>query len=56
MTFQLLGVKNLTAAAAVEKYGEDLFMKENDKKAAGKEKIGDKIFEIERRVLVRKRD
>jgi 2-methylfumaryl-CoA hydratase len=36
-------------------YGEDLFIKENDKKEMGKEKIDAKIFEIERRLLIRKR-
>ena len=55
VTFQLIGVKNITAAEAVEKHGPDLFMKENNKKAAGKEKIADKIFEIERRLLIKKR-
>jgi len=40
---------------AIEKYGEDLFIKENDKKDMGKEKILNKIFEIERKVLLKKR-
>ena len=55
VSFQLIGVKGITAAEAVEKHGPDLFMKENNKKAAGKEKIADKIFEIERRLLIKKR-
>lgn len=55
VTFQLVGVKGLSAAAAVKTYGTDLFMKENDKKDRGKEKIPAKIFEIERRLLVKRR-
>ena len=57
MTFQLIGVKNVTGGAAIEKpTAKHLFMKENDKKKPpGKQKITDKIFEVERRVLVRKR-
>jgi 2-methylfumaryl-CoA hydratase len=37
------------------RFGEDLFVKENDKKELGREKIDAKIFEIERRLLIRKR-
>jgi 2-methylfumaryl-CoA hydratase len=55
VTFQLIGVKNISAAQALYKYGDELFIKENDKKDLGKEKIGDKIFEIERRLLIKKR-
>ena len=55
VSFQLIGVKNITAANAFSKYGGDLFIKENDKKDLGKEKIDEKIFEIERRLLIRKR-
>lgn len=55
VTFQLIGVKGLTGAQALEKHGADLFLKENDKKKLGKEKIPDKIFEIERRLLIKKR-
>lgn len=51
--FQVIGLKNMKPAAAIEKYGEDLFMKENNKKKAGKEKIPEKIFEIERQLLIR---
>jgi 2-methylfumaryl-CoA hydratase len=43
------------AAQALAKHGADLFIKENDKKDLGKEKIDEKIFEIERRLLIRKR-
>ncbi len=52
---QLIGVKNVHPSQALEKFGADLFIKENDKKDLGKEKIAEKIFEIERRVLVLKR-
>ncbi|MBF0492194.1 MAG: MaoC family dehydratase [Deltaproteobacteria bacterium] len=55
LTLQLIGVKNIRAAQALEKFGADLFIKENDKKKLGKEKIPEKIFEIERRVLIKKR-
>jgi len=55
VSFQLIGVKGITAAQAVDKHGPDLFMKENSKKAAGKEKLADKIFEIERRLLIKKK-
>jgi 2-methylfumaryl-CoA hydratase len=55
VTMQLIGVKNITAAAALEKYGADLFMKEDAKRDVGKEKIADKIFEIERRLLIKRR-
>jgi 2-methylfumaryl-CoA hydratase len=55
VSFQLIGVKNISAANALARYGEDLFIKENDKKEIGKEKIEQKIFEIERRLLIRKR-
>jgi 2-methylfumaryl-CoA hydratase len=54
VTFQLIGVKGMTGSAALEKYGADLFIKENDKKELGKEKIPEKIFEIERRLLIKK--
>jgi 2-methylfumaryl-CoA hydratase len=55
VTFQLVGVKNLSSAAAVKTYGADLFVKENDKKDKGKDKIPAKIFEIERRLLIKRR-
>ncbi len=55
VTFQLVGVKGHSAAAAVRDFGADLFVKENDKKEKGKEKIPAKIFEIERRLLVKRR-
>ncbi len=52
---QLIGVKNIKTIEAFDKYGEDLFLKENDKKDIGKEKIPNKIFEIERKILIKKR-
>ncbi len=52
---QLIGVKNMRTAEAMKEFGTDLFIKENDKKDLGKEKISAKIFEIERRVLLKKR-
>jgi 2-methylfumaryl-CoA hydratase len=55
VSFQLVGVKNVSASDAFAKYGGDLFIKENDKKDMGKNKIDEKIFEIERRLLIRKR-
>ncbi len=50
---QLVGVKNVRAAEALERFGADLFLAEDAKKALGKEKIPEKVFEIERAVLVR---
>ena len=55
VNFQLIGVKNISASSAYAKHGADLFIKENDKKALGKEKIDEKIFEIERQLLIRRR-
>ena len=55
VTMQLIGVKNISAAAALEQFGADLFIKEDSKRNLGKEKIPAKIFEIERRLLIRRR-
>ncbi len=55
LQLQLIGVKNIKTKDALEKYGENLFIKENNKKDMGKEKITEKIFEIERKVLLKKR-
>ncbi|MCB1142298.1 MAG: MaoC family dehydratase N-terminal domain-containing protein [Leptospiraceae bacterium] len=52
---QFIGLKNIKAADAYEKYGDDLFIKENNKKKLGKEKISDKIFEIERKLVIKKK-
>ncbi len=54
VTFQFIGVKNISAAAALETYGADLFIKENDKQKLSKEKLSSKIFEIERRLLIKR--
>lgn len=55
VTLQLVGLKNITAQAALDRFGADLFLKENDKRSMGKEKIDAKIFEIERRLLIKRR-
>ena len=55
VSMQLIGVKNITAAAALERYGAELFIKEDAKRDLGTDKIADKIFEIERRLLVQRR-
>lgn len=52
---QFIGLKNTKASEAFEKFGEDLFIKENDKKKFGKEKIPEKIFEIERKLAIKKK-
>ncbi|MDF3820591.1 MaoC family dehydratase [Leptospira sp. 96542] len=51
---QFIGLKNIKANDALDKFGADLFLKENDKKKLGKEKIAEKIFEIERRLIIKK--
>lgn len=53
--FQFIGFKNIKAAEAYEKYGNDIFIKENDKKKLGKDKIAEKIFEIERKSVIKKK-
>ncbi len=55
VTFQLVGLKNIRSAEALAKHGHALFVQENDKKKLGLEKIPEKVFEIERRLLVRGR-
>jgi 2-methylfumaryl-CoA hydratase len=55
VTLQLIGVKNVAAAEALDRFGDDLFVKETDKKDRGKEKLPAKIFEIERRLLIKAR-
>ena len=52
---QFIGLKNIKSSEAYEKYGIDLFSKENDKKKLGKEKIPEKIFEIERKLIIKKK-
>jgi len=55
ITMQLIGVKNISAATALEQFGADLFIKEDSKRNQGMEKIPAKIFEIERRLLIKRR-
>jgi 2-methylfumaryl-CoA hydratase len=55
LTVQLVGVKNVSGRRALEMHGADLFVKENDKKKIGKEKIASKIFEIEQQFLVKRK-
>lgn len=55
VTLQLIGLKNMNGCAALDRYGADLFVKENDKRKLGKDKAPEKIFEIERRLLIRRR-
>ncbi len=55
VTMQLVGIKNISAREALDKHGEDLFIKEDRKRDLGREKITAKIFEIERRLLLRRR-
>ncbi len=50
---QLIGLKNMRPDAALETHGADLFVAEDGKKALGKDKIAEKVLEIERTLLVR---
>jgi 2-methylfumaryl-CoA hydratase len=52
VTFRLVGVKNKTSAAAYAEYGDALFAEELSKREG---KIKDKVVEITRTLLVRKR-
>jgi len=52
VTLKLVGTKNVKPAALLER-GADLFTDEQAK--AGADKLRDKVFEIERTVLMRKR-
>lgn len=53
VTFRLVGVKNLTSRDAYERYGDALFEEELLKDKT--KKIKDKVFEITRTLLVRRR-
>jgi 2-methylfumaryl-CoA hydratase len=53
VTFRLVGVKNITAEAAFAAHGEALFADELSKKEG---KIKEKVFEITRTLLIRKKD
>ena len=48
-------MKNIKTQDALDQFGADLFIKEGDKKKLEKEKIPAKIFEIERRILLKKK-
>ena len=48
-------MKNVSAARALDAHGDELFLRENDKKKRGLEKLPAKIFEIERRMLINRR-
>ncbi len=50
---QLVGVKNVRADEALARFGAALFEREGDKRRRGVDKIPEKIFEIERELLVR---
>lgn len=50
--FRLVGVKNLSARAALERHGEELFTPERSKREG---KIPEKVFEITRSLLVARR-
>lgn len=52
VTLQLIGVKNITGKQALQMHGAALFAKENDKSHT--DRIPAKVFEIERRLLIRK--
>ena len=52
VTLQLVGVKNISGEEALARYGAALFQKELDK--ARDERLPEKVFEIERRLLVKK--
>ncbi len=53
LTLQLIGVKNISSVEAVDRYGSSLFQKESNKPRDGR--IPEKLFEIERRLLVKMR-
>ncbi|MSP61353.1 MAG: MaoC family dehydratase [Myxococcales bacterium] len=52
VTFALVGVKNVTALAAVERHGDALFDAELGKK---QNRLPEKVFEIQRTLLIRRR-
>jgi 2-methylfumaryl-CoA hydratase len=57
VTMALVGVKNTTAESAFDRYGEALFAPELGKKGEGESqmKVPEKVFEVRRTLLVRKR-
>lgn len=54
VSFQVIGFKNARPQEMLDLHKEDVFIKENLKAKLGKEKIPQKIFEIERRLLIKK--
>ncbi len=50
-----VGFKNARPEAVLDRHGEDVFVRENEKRKLGKERIAEKIFEIDRVLLVKKR-
>ena len=52
IALQLIGVKNCTGAAALERHGAGLFIKEGAKKGTDVPRIPEKVFEIERELLI----
>ena len=53
ITTQLVGIKNMTGEHALRQYGQEIFQRESNKQRNNR--IPVKIFEIERRLLVKKR-
>lgn len=53
--FHLVGLKNLHGSEAIEKFGTELFERENDKRKRGVEKIAQKVFEVEMTYRIRHR-
>ena len=53
LTWQLIGLKNLSAIDAIDRYGAALFQPESGK--AREQRIPEKVLEIDRRLLVKKR-
>lgn len=50
-----VGFKNVRPEAVLEAHGEDVFVRENAKRKLGKAKIPEKIFEIDRTALIKRR-
>jgi len=55
VTCRLIGLKDIRPRDALQKYGAELFTLEVEKKPLGLEKIVEKVFETERKLLVKKR-
>ncbi|GIW73173.1 MAG: acyl dehydratase [Planctomycetota bacterium] len=50
-----VGLKNVRPEEALAQHGEELFRPESEKKALGKRRLEAKVFEIERRLLIKRR-